>query len=121
MPLDRDPWSRKICVYRAHGPADGHFMRDLLVSSGIPVEMRGELLSSLQGAIPLADSWPSLWVVPHNEARARSIIDSLDAAPSGAGWACGCGETNASSFGSCWACGRDRPGLGQGEDPAGAA
>ena len=68
------PWTRKVCVYRAAGPTDGHLIRDLLVADGIPVEMRGEQLTSLAGGIPLPDAWPTLWVVPHNVARRRAHL-----------------------------------------------
>lgn len=106
-----ETWARKVCVYKAHGPTDGHLVRDLLQGEGIPVEMRGELLSSLQGAIPVTEAWPSLWVRPHNADRARQLIDAFDRSTEAADWACACGEDNGGSFGSCWQCGRDRPGL----------
>ena len=105
------PWTRKVCVYRAAGPTDGHLIRDLLVADGIPVEMRGEQLTSLAGGIPLPDAWPTLWVVPHNVARAQELISAAEAGATDAPWRCACGEDNDGNFGSCWSCGRDRPDL----------
>lgn len=104
-------WSTKVCVYRAYGPTDAHLIRDLLVSDGIPVEMRGEQLTSLQGAIPLPDAWPTLWVLEHNGPRAQALINEVEAEPVADDWRCECGESNTGVFGSCWQCSRDRPGL----------
>lgn len=104
-----DTWARRVCVYKAHGPADGHLIRDLLEAEGIPVQMRGELLSSLQGAIPVPDAWPSLWVRPHNATRARQLIDDMDQPADATDWACACGEVNGPGFGSCWQCGAAQP------------
>lgn len=102
--------SRRVCIYKAFGPTDGHMVRDLLEADGIPVQMRGEQLSGLVGAIPIPDTWPSLWVLDHNEARARSLIAGMEQ-PTGAAWACSCGEQNDGNFGSCWSCSADRPNL----------
>jgi hypothetical protein len=98
-------------VYRGTSLADVHLVRDLIESDGIPVEVRGELLSGLAGAIPMADTMPTLWVLVHNAPRARALVETLEAvARSGAPWVCSCGEGNEASFGSCWRCGRMRPG-----------
>ena len=105
-----DTWARRVCVYRGAGPTDAHLVRDMLVGDGIPVQMRGELLSSLQGAIPVQDAWPSLWVRAHNAERAQALITELDQADGGEGWRCSCGEDNDGHFGSCWKCSADRPG-----------
>lgn len=100
----------RVCIYRGAGPTDAHLVRDMLVGDGIPVEIRGELLSSLQGAIPVQDAWPSLWVRPHNAGRAQALITAFDEAAAGEGWRCSCGEDNDGHFGSCWKCSADRPG-----------
>ena len=108
---DETRLSQKERVYRGTSLADVHLMRDLIESDGIPAEIRGELLAGLAGAIPVADTMPTIWVLAHNATRARALMASVEAmARSGASWPCTCGEENEATFGSCWRCGRMGPG-----------
>ena len=101
----------RVCVYRGMGPADAYLIRDHLVAHGLAVEVRGQLLSGLSGALPTMDTWPTLWVVDRHAARARALIDEWDAArvPDGPGWVCSCGAEVDAHFGECWKCGRPCP------------
>ena len=101
----------RVCVYRGMGPADAYLMRDHLVAHGRPVEIRGEHLGGLSGALPTMDTWPTLWVVDRHASRARALIDDWDSAriPDEPGWVCSCGAEVDAHFGECWKCGRPRP------------
>ena len=105
------PWMRRVRVYRAADLVDAQLVSDLLEQNGIPVVQRGANLSGLAGAIPIPDAMPTLWVVPHNAARARALIEAAEHAPTALPWTCDCGEANDANFGSCWSCSSDRPGL----------
>ena len=102
---------RRVCVYHGLGPADAFLVRDHLVAHGLPVEVRGQLLSGLVGAIPTHDTWPSLWIVERHARRARALVAEWDAAqvPDGEPWVCSCGAEVDAHFGECWQCGRARP------------
>ena len=101
----------RVCVYRATGPADAYLVRDHLVAHGLKVEIRGELLGGLSGALPTMDTWPALWVLDRHAERARELISQWDAAqlPDGPEWVCVCGAEVDAHFGECWKCGRPRP------------
>jgi len=105
------PSVRRVCVYKASGPADAYLVRDHLVAHGLPVEVRGQHLGGLGGALPLSETWPSLWVVDRHESRARALISDWDAAtmPDGPSWTCVCGAEVDGHFGECWSCGGGRP------------
>jgi tartrate dehydratase beta subunit/fumarate hydratase class I family protein len=106
------PPTPKVRIYRARDLADAQLVADLLRHDGLPVEVRGQSLAGLAGAIPIADAMPTLWVSPHNVGRARGLIAQVHAAAAvGTAWVCACGEENEAAFGSCWSCGRDRPDL----------
>ncbi len=103
--------SKRICVYQAVGPLDAFLVRDHLVASGLVVEVRGQGLSGLGGALPFSVTLPSLWVVDRHEARAAALIDEWMNAqePGGEPWTCGCGAEVDAHFGECWSCGTERP------------
>jgi hypothetical protein len=98
---------RRVCVYNGAGPTDAFLVRDHLVAHGLPVEVRGQHLGGLVGAIPVADTFPSLWVVDRHAQRARDLIAEWDAdlAPGGRPWMCACGAEVDAHFGECWSCG----------------
>jgi len=106
-----NPWMERVRVYRAADLADAQLVSDLLEQNGIPVVQRGTNLSGLAGAIPIPDAMPTLWVVPHNAARARDLIEAAEREPTALPWTCACGEANDANFGSCWSCSSDRPDL----------
>jgi len=112
--IEETSWMERVQVYRAGDLADAQLVADLLEQNGIPVVQRGTSLSGLGGAIPIPDAMPTLWVVPHNAARARALIEAAESPPTGLPWTCRCGEANDANFGSCWSCGSDRPDLLEG-------
>ena len=103
--------SKRIRVYQAVGPLDAFLVRDYLVAAGLVVEVRGQGLSGLGGALPFSVTLPSLWVVDRHEARAAALIDEWMNAqqPVGEPWMCGCGAEVDGHFGECWSCGTERP------------
>ena len=103
--------ANRVCVYRATGPADAYLVRDHLVAHGLSVELRGEHRSGLSGALPIMDTWPTLWVIDRHAQRANTLIAEWDAAmvPDAPEWVCVCGAEVDAHFGECWQCGRGRP------------
>lgn len=103
---------RWIRVYQGQGPADAHLVHDLLASKGLSLQLRGVGLAGLGGAIPVPDSFPSVWVSEGDVERAREAIAEMERADDEAlGWICeACAEWGPPTFDSCWSCGADRPG-----------
>lgn len=101
---------RRVCIYHGSGPADAYLVRDHLVAHGLPVEVRGQHLGGLGGALPVQDTWPTLWVVDRHVGRARALVAEWDAAklPDSPGWVCPCGAEVDAHFGECWSCGTVR-------------
>ena len=102
---------RMTRLYRAHGPADIYLLRDFLARHGVPSELRGESLRGLAGAIPVPDTFPSLWVRDVDLENAVALLKEFEGPklvhPD---WLCtGCGETNAPTFEFCWNCETSRP------------
>lgn len=102
---------QRVCVYEAKDAVDAVLARDRLEAAGVPVEARGLARGGLAGAIPIGDALPSLWVLPHNAARAAAVL-AAPVGPAAEAWACGCGERVEGQFGACWRCGREAPGAG---------
>lgn len=103
--------TRRVCVYQGVGPADAFLVRDYLQAHQLTVELRGQDLGGLAGALPMQDVWPSLWVLAPHASRARELIAEWDAAkvPGGPDWQCTCGAQVDAHFGECWSCGCGRP------------
>ena len=106
-----DSLVRRVCVYNGTGHADAFLVRDHLVACGLPVEVRGQHLGGLVGAIPVSDTFPSVWVNERHVARAHALIAEWDAArtPGGEPWVCACGAEVDAHFGECWSCGGAQP------------
>lgn len=100
-----------IQVFRSSDPTEGYLVRDYLMSKGIDTQLRGEHLASVMGAIPVTDSFPTLWVPEASVALARAALQSWEAEqPAGEAWKCpDCYEGNEPTFGSCWSCGAMKP------------
>lgn len=95
-----------ICVYKGRGASDAFLLRHWL--------LRNHIAAVLRGGLPIADTWSTLWVAKADKERAEAAIREFNAPrlvyPR---WICSsCGEENEPSFGSCWSCSADRPGLG---------
>jgi hypothetical protein len=101
-----------VCVYRGASRTDAYLVRDWLERNGIPVIVQGEALMSALGDLPVAEALPSCWVPEAAEQDARRLVEAFTGPhlvhPA---WQCECGEENPPSFGSCWSCAQDRPGM----------
>lgn len=91
-----------------HAP-EAHLVRGFLASHGIAAEVRGELLTSGWGELPLDVC--AVWVRNDGDyARAaelvRDFFSGADARRHGGdAWTCGCGEALEGQFTQCWRCG----------------
>lgn len=103
-------------VFRAHDIAEAHFVKGLLESQGLSALVRGEALAGLAGEIPLAETWPIVWILDDGrEEEARTVIKDYETgsathAPPVSVWRCQkCGQDLEPQFTTCWACGTERP------------
>jgi hypothetical protein len=97
-----------------HAP-EAHLVRGFLASHGIAAEVRGELLTSGWGELPLDVC--SVWVKDDGDyARAAELVkDFFTGADArrhgGEAWTCAnCGEALEGQFTQCWHCGTFRSG-----------
>ena len=102
-----------VCVYEGSGPTDAYILEHWLKEHEVGVVVRGEHRMGIQGAVPVAESWPTLWVQSEHAEQAKELVASFErpreVRPT---WICpACGEVVEPTFASCWSCGTDRPGL----------
>lgn len=101
---------RWTLLFQASDPTEAYLIRDYLAQRGLHAQMRGQGLAGLAGAIPIPESFPSLWVNEEELGLAKAALARWEAETvQTADWACSCGEVNEGSFGSCWKCGTLRP------------
>lgn len=103
-------------VYIAQHPTEAHFVKGLLETHHISCRVKGEILFSARGEIPLTtETAPSVWI--YDEAKfedARLIIKEYEnsinqESPVGKTWVCeSCGEEHEVQFTSCWKCGKSK-------------
>ena len=100
-----------IKVFIAKNPTEAHLVQGLLRNKGIPAEVRGESLFSVEGAAAIPDMRPAVWV-PAEQDQMRLVEEvlaqyqGLPTAVEGPPWTCpGCGEVNEPQFTDCWKCG----------------
>ena len=97
-------------ISRADNLVVASIWADTLRAAGIRCELRNTTLSGALGEIPFLECAPQVWVNPHDEGRARTILAELRGPARGAPWYCrDCGEASEAQFGSCWKCGTARP------------
>lgn len=108
-----------VTVYRARTLADAHIVAASLRAAGIDVEIRGEELPRLAGAIPIPDAMARVCVSESQKTMAELVLAELDKpVPE---WTCtGCGEVNPGTFEVCWKCGVGGP-VGPTPGPQGAS
>lgn len=100
-------------VYSAEHPTEAYIVRGILESGGIEAVVKGDILFSARGEIPLTpETAPSVWIVEENRYdEARRIVSRYELAnsgkmPSGETWLCqSCGERLEAQFTHCWKCG----------------
>jgi hypothetical protein len=80
--------------------------RNVLLTAGIPSELRNQYLAGALGDLPMLETWPQLFVDDADEQVALRALARAAAAPSGAPWTCDrCGEVLEPQFTQCWRCG----------------
>ncbi len=99
-------------VYIAQNPTEAHFVKGLLETHNIECCVKGEILFSARGEIPITtETAPSVWI--NDEAKfekAKAVIKEYEKAinqepPIGENWVCNsCGEEHESQFTNCWKC-----------------
>ncbi len=97
-----------------HAP-EAHLVCGFLASHGIAAEVRGELLTSGWGELPLDVC--SVWVKDDRDyGRGRELVTEFFSGAyarrhAGERWTCaGCGENLEGQFTQCWRCGATRDG-----------
>ena len=97
-------------VYRAGSLLQVAHARNVLITAGIPCELRNQYLSGAMGELPMIETWPELLVEDSDERYALSVLERAAAAPDEAPWTCAeCREQLEQQFTCCWRCGRERP------------
>jgi hypothetical protein len=96
-------------VYRAASLLQVAHARNVLITAGIPCELRNQYLAGAMGDLPLLETWPELVVEDVDEQYALSVLRRSTAKQGGAPWICAqCQEQLESQFTCCWRCGRER-------------
>ncbi len=95
-------------VYRAATLLQVAHARNLLVTAGVPCELRNQYLAGALGDLPMMETWPQLWVEDDDERIALRALARAATTPLGAVWTCaGCGERLEPQFTQCWRCGSE--------------
>lgn len=95
-----------VCIHRGTDPIEASLLKGLLESEGVPAVVTGaDLVGGYSGVPRVCDV--RLLVPERYRDRAATVLERYARErPAGSDWCCGgCGELNASSFESCWACG----------------
>jgi len=93
-------------VFRAASLLQVAHARNVLLTAGIPSELRNQYLAGALGDLPMLETWPQLYVDDADEQPALRALARAAAAPVGVPWTCGnCGEVLEPQFTSCWRCG----------------
>lgn len=96
-----------VCVHRGTDPIEASLLQGLLQSEGIPASVSGaDLVGGYSGIPKVCDV--RLLVPERYRSGAEAVLERYARQrPAGGEWRCAhCGEANAASFESCWACGR---------------
>ncbi len=97
-------------VYRAPTLLQVAHARNVLITAGIPCELRNQYLAGALGDLPMMETWPQLYVEDSDEKFALSALSRAAAVPQGLPWACvQCGEEIEPQFTQCWRCGAEFP------------
>lgn len=93
------------------------YYQSILEEAGIPTFLKNLGSSVGMGEIPFVEVFPELWVVNDEDYdRAMSVLEPYyqpeEPQASLPDWVCGsCGAEVDGSFGECWKCGKERPGV----------
>ncbi|WP_181918303.1 MULTISPECIES: DUF2007 domain-containing protein [unclassified Wenzhouxiangella] len=94
----------------ADDPIEAGFLRGLLESAGLAVQVRSMELWTVAVEIYYSEgARPSIWVRKCDVARARQVLERRDEVGEGESWTCpDCGERLEAQFTTCWQCGHAR-------------
>ncbi len=96
-------------VYRAATLLQVAHARNVLITAGIPCDLRNQYLAGAMGDLPMMETWPQLYVDDADEQYALSVLARAATAQSGAPWICEqCKEQLEPQFTCCWRCGSER-------------
>lgn len=98
-----------VCVHRGTDPIEANLLKGLLKSEGVPAAVTGaDLVGAYSGVPKVCDV--RLLVPERFRDQAAGVLERYQQErATGSEWTCaGCGEVNASTFESCWSCGRER-------------
>ena len=97
-------WHR---VYIARFLTEAERVRELMIEGGLHPQLRGAMLASAAGELPIQDALPTLWVSSEEKKRAEQFIERLDAElmEEEGVWSCSfCDAEVPGHFGTCWSC-----------------
>jgi len=96
----------------ADDPIEAGFLRGLLESAGIEVQLRSmELWTAAVEIYYSEGARPSVWVHKRDLGRARQVLERRNQPGERPPWTCTrCGERLEGQFTSCWQCGHARRG-----------
>jgi hypothetical protein len=98
-----------VCIQRGTDPIEANLLKGMLQNEGVPAAVTGaDLVGAYSGVPKVCDV--RLLVPARYQQRAAAILARYESERAAGGeWRCaGCAEPNASSFESCWSCGRSR-------------
>ena len=96
-------------VYRAGSLLQVAHARNVLITAGIPCELRNQYLAGAMGELPMIETWPELHVDDADERYALSVLAGAASTAVGAPWVCPeCREQLEAQFTCCWRCGHER-------------
>ena len=112
-PEDRDvsDWTKLIT---ADDPIEAGFLRGLLKSAGIEVQLRSlELWTAAVEIYYSEGARPSIWVRRQDLDRARQVLKRRESGGEATPWQCpACAERLEGQFTTCWRCGHAREARG---------
>ncbi|MHB0776827.1 putative signal transducing protein [Halomonas sp. WWR20] len=97
----------RVRVFRHSNALLVSHVRNVLVSAGVPCELRNMLLGGGAGELPLGECEPEVWVALPRVSRAKALIHEALQGPdiTPPGWTCRtCGESLEGVFEACWRC-----------------
>jgi hypothetical protein len=93
-------------VFRAASLIQVAHARNVLLTAGIPSELRNQYLAGALGDLPMLETWPQLFVEDDYEAAALKALAAASSVFPGPAWTCvQCGELLEPQFTQCWRCG----------------
>jgi hypothetical protein len=110
------PSARRIAmqrVYSSPSTAEAHLVQGYLEQAGVHATVQGGELGGLLGAVPITETYASVWVADEEVERAEELVEEFLSSQTAEGgatlWRCpNCGEELEPQFSDCWNCGTSR-------------